>query len=149
MLRTELSRRASCSPETVRHYERIGLIEAPPRSTAGYRLYSTVHLRQVCFIRAARSLGFDLDEIRRMLVLARQPDAPCRPLDAVTKTHLRHIDEKIEQLRHLREALARILASCEGGKIATCGIVEALHGEDCQTKPNPSGFNHGGAHITR
>lgn len=130
MLRSELAGQAACSPETVRYYEHIGLIEPPPRTAAGYRQYSEDHLRWVCFIRAARSLGFDLGEIRRMLALARRPDASCRALDALTEVHLRHIDEKIVRLRKLRRAVARLLGTCDDDRVATCKIVEALCEED-------------------
>lgn len=137
MLRGELARRVRCSPETLRYYERIGLLDPPARSPAGYRLYGRHHLRQAQLIRAARELGgFEMDEIRNMLSHARAQEASCDPVDAITREHIRHIDAKIARLRQLRRTLKGMVDACHGDTIADCGIVSALSEQSLPSECN-------------
>lgn len=126
MFRSHIAKRAGCSPETVRHYENRGLIDVPPRSASGYRLYGDKHLQQIHFIRAARELGFDLNAAKQLMRLSTQPDASCAAIDALTRSHLADIDARIERLQRLRRVLARMLGTCQSDRIADCGVIEAL-----------------------
>lgn len=112
--------------ETIRYYEAEGLIPAPARSAANYRLYEQAHLDRLSFIRRSRDLGFTLDQVRTLLRLADDRDAPCAEVDALTAANIAEIDRKIADLQALRGELVRRLDTCSGPTIADCRIIEAL-----------------------
>lgn len=117
--------------ETIRYYERIGLLAAPARSAAGYRLYTPEHVRRLNFIRRGRELGLSLDAVRELLSLARDRLRPCARIDRLVADHIHAIDHKIAGLNQLRGALQRLADSCEGGhRVAECRILEALQEAD-------------------
>jgi Cu(I)-responsive transcriptional regulator len=122
----KLAKAAGTSVETVRWYEREGLISPPPRSASNYRSYGQRDLARICFIRRARELGFPLEQVRTLLELAEDGERDCRRVDALAKEQLDAIDRRITDLGRLRAELARLLASCDGGALADCRIVEAL-----------------------
>jgi Cu(I)-responsive transcriptional regulator len=122
----KLAKAAGTSVETVRWYEREGLIAAPPRSRSNYRSYGQRDLARLCFIRRARELGFSLDQVRGLLDLSENGGRDCRHVDALAKELLDAIDRRIADLGRLRDELARLLKSCDGGALADCRIVEAL-----------------------
>ena len=93
--RGELARRAGCNLETVRYYEKIGLLSEPPRTSAGYRAYGATHERRLRFVLRARELGFSLDEIRALLRLAEERDRPCAEARAVAAAHLDDVRAKV------------------------------------------------------
>lgn len=111
--------------ETIRYYERIGLLPAPDRTPAGYRQYGPDHLRRLAFIRRGRDLGFDIEAIRALLRLAEQPDLPCEEADRLARQHLDAVERKIAELGRLRDAL-RGLTDCHAGSVAECRIIDAL-----------------------
>ncbi len=119
---------------TIRFYEQEGLIEAPARTDSGRRLYSDEDVRRLSFIRHARDLGFELDDIRSLLDLSDQPDRTCADVDQIARLHLNEVEARIERLRALKRELTRIVSSCAGGRTAECRIIEALadHGR-CET----------------
>jgi Cu(I)-responsive transcriptional regulator len=121
-----LARAAGTTPETVRWYEQDGLMAAPARSSGNYRIYGSGDLARLKFIRRARELGFTLDRVRALLDIASDRGGDCASVDAVTKDHLAEIDRKIADLKVLRRELASLVASCNGGKVEDCRIVEAL-----------------------
>lgn len=121
-----LARAAGTTPETVRWYEQDGLMAAPARSSGNYRVYGSDDLARLKFIRRARELGFTLDRVRALLDIASNRSGDCASVDAVTKDHLAEIDRKIADLKVLRRELASLVASCHGGTIDDCRIVEAL-----------------------
>ncbi|MEG3146151.1 helix-turn-helix domain-containing protein [Sphingomonas sp. RT2P30] len=121
-----LARAAGTTPETVRWYEHDGLMAAPARSSGNYRVYGSDDLARLKFIRRARELGFTLDRVRALLDIASNRSGNCASVDAVTKDHLAEIDRKIADLKVLRGELASLVASCQGGTIDDCRIVEAL-----------------------
>ncbi len=129
LLRKELARRTGCNSETIRYYERIGLLDAPPRAANGYRIYDERHLRQLRFIMRARALGFTLEEIRELLSL-RERGRPCREVAAITRRHLETVRGKIRDLERIARRLADTLERCEAaqesGATAGCAILEAL-----------------------
>jgi Cd(II)/Pb(II)-responsive transcriptional regulator len=123
----ELARRADCPVETVRYYEKEGLLPAPRRSGANYREYGPAHLERLAFVRRCRGLDMSLPEIRELLEAIERPGADCGPVDALLDDHIGHVAERIAELRALKEELDAIRAHCAGGKPArACGIVETL-----------------------
>ncbi|MBJ6121953.1 helix-turn-helix domain-containing protein [Sphingomonas sp. BT553] len=112
--------------ETVRYYERAGLIPAPARTGGNYRSYRAQDLERLRFIRRTRDLGFTLDEVRALLEMAGDRDRDCGTVDALASRHLEEIDRKIADLTVLRRELAGVIASCAGGTVAECRILEAF-----------------------
>lgn len=112
--------------ETVRYYERIGLLPEPGRTAANYRAYTATHLARLSFIRRARDLGFTLDQVRALLGLADHQDNDCCAVDALARDHLTEIDRKIADLKSLRRELNDIISQCSRGTIADCRIIGAL-----------------------
>lgn len=112
--------------ETVRYYERVGLIDRPSRTEGNYRSYRPEDLERLRFVRRTRDLGFSLDEVRALLDLAAQRDRDCGTVDELATRHLTEIDRKIADLTALRRELASVISSCEGGTVADCRILEAF-----------------------
>ena len=112
--------------ETVRYYERIGLLPEPGRTPGNYRTYTADHLARLSFIRRARDLGFALDQVRALLGLADNKNSDCCAVDAMTRDHIADIDRKLADLKRLRRELNDLLAQCEQGTIAECRIIGAL-----------------------
>lgn len=121
-----LARATGTKVETVRWYERVGLLPAPARTSGNYRSYGRAHLDRLSFIRRARDLGFTLDQVRDLLQLADQRDRSCEEVDAIARAHLGEVERKIADLTALRRELADIIGRCGHGTIAECRIVEAL-----------------------
>ncbi|MGH6943356.1 MAG: MerR family transcriptional regulator [Geminicoccaceae bacterium] len=121
----ELSRRTGVNVETVRYYERIGLVPPPPRTEGGHRLYPGGHLKRLSFIRRSRELGFTLDEIRNLLSLV-DGGYTCGDVRSAALAHLAGIRRKIADLRRMERTLAETAARCEGGDAPGCPIIEAL-----------------------
>lgn len=117
------------NPETIRYYERIGLLPAPPRSSSGYRRYDEEAARRLRFIRRGRDLGFTIAEITALLGLHDHPEAPCEEADALTRAHLAQVDAKIADLQALRRELAR-LAGCGSREARHCRVIEALEARE-------------------
>ncbi len=112
--------------ETIRYYERIGLLPKPARTGGNYRSYASEHVDRLAFIRRARELGFSIEDVRELLDLAGHRESPCAGIDQITRRHLATIKGKIETLKRLRRELRDTLASCDGGRVAECRIVQAL-----------------------
>ena len=124
----ELADQTGTTPETIRYYERVGVLAEPERSGAGrYRRYGPADVERLSFVRRARELGFSLDEVRDLLGLADQPQRSCGEVDALARAHLAAVDEKLAQLTALRGELERVIGNCQGGlAIADCRILAAL-----------------------
>ena len=122
----ELALEAGSSPETIRYYEQIGVLPVPPRTESNYRDYGPTHVARLSFIRHARSLGFELTDVRALLDLSDRPGQDCAGVDRITTKHLRAVEEKIVQLEALRRELQRIVTACRGGQVADCRIIECL-----------------------
>lgn len=121
-----LSRRAGVHIETIRYYERSGLMPKPPRSGGGHRLYHRDHLKRLVFIRRGRELGFSLEEIRALLGLVDGGGYTCGEVKALTERHLVDIRQKIADLRRLEKTLKEIASQCAGGSVPECPIIEGL-----------------------
>lgn len=122
----ELAAEAGANVETVRYYERIGLLPPPARTSANYRDYNSSHAARLRFIRQARNLGFDIGDIRSLLDLGSSPDQDCGHVDQLTRMHLRAVERKLVQLEKLRRELAHMLAQCQGGVVRDCRIIQSL-----------------------
>lgn len=127
----ELARRTGVKVPTIRFYEQIGLIDAPPRTEGNQRRYGKTEVDRLNFIRHARELGFEVDHIRELLAMSQEPQASCHQADSIAKSHLREVDRRIEKLQALRVELARMVDECGHGRICDCRIIEVLadHGQ--------------------
>jgi len=122
----DLAQATGIKVETVRYYERIGLMPPPERTQGNYRSYTTAQLQRLNFIRHARGLGFDIAEIRSLLDLADQPERDCAEADRIATRHLATVEAKIAQLEVLRAELARMVGECRGGRVADCRVLEVI-----------------------
>lgn len=122
-----LSKRIGVNIETIRFYERIGILPKPPRTVGGHRIYGHDHSKRLCFVRRSRELGFSLDEVRVLLQLVDGGRYTCAEVKAVTLDHLADVHRKIADLRRLERALAAMAAKCRGGKVPDCPIVDVLY----------------------
>jgi Cu(I)-responsive transcriptional regulator len=122
----DLSQGTGVNVETIRYYERIGLMPKAARSSAGYRLYDDKHRERLGFIRHSRELGFALDDIRELLALSDDPNHSCESADGIARAHLHDVEAKIASLEALRKELKRMVAQCRRDKIADCRVIRAL-----------------------
>ncbi|MBN9079730.1 MAG: MerR family transcriptional regulator [Rhizobiales bacterium 65-79] len=129
MQRAELARRTGSNLETVRYYEKVGLLPEPPRTAAGYRAYDSTHERRLRFVLRARELGFSLDEIRGLLRLADERDRPCADARDVAAVHLADIRAKITDLKRMERVLKDVVAQCGDGTLPECPLIETLFGK--------------------
>ena len=125
-----LARDSGVNLETIRFYERSGLLPAPQRSPSGYRHYQEQDVRRLRFIRRGRELGFSLEEIRSLLDLAAHPESPCASADQMVREHLDAIETRIRDLQNMRAELSK-LAGCHSGHAEHCWLLEALDDRDC------------------
>lgn len=121
-----VAKRTGLKVPTIRFYEQEGLISPLERTGSGRRLYRDADVRRLSFIRHARTLGFELDDIRSLLDLSDHPQRPCDEADRIARRHLAEVDLRIEQLSALKKELARIVRSCAGGRASECQVIEAL-----------------------
>ena len=122
----ELSRRTGCNIETIRYYERVGLIPPPPRR-GRYRSYGGEDVARRGFVRRARELGFTLDEVRALLRLAAGGQATCAEVRDLAAAHLRDVRARIADLRRMERVLAEAVRDCDAGENVGCPLVEALY----------------------
>ena len=128
----ELSRLSGVNIQTIRYYERIKMVPAPPRTPSGRRVYSAMELRVLAFIRRSRELGFSLDEIRALLRLGGPEKASCHEVRQIAAHHLGDIRAKISDLRKLERLLAKTVAQCTGTMAPECPVLDIL---DIQRPP--------------
>ena len=121
-----LAKATATKVETVRYYERIGLLPAPTRSSGNYRAYRPEHLNRLSFIRRARDLGFSIEQVRALLALSDQKERSCEAVDVIAREHLADVERKIADLALLRRELKELIGRCRRRTIAECRIVEAL-----------------------
>lgn len=124
----ELAQKAGCQVETVRYYEREGLLPAPARSEGNYRLYGAQHLERLVFIRNCRTLDMTLEEIKRLLALRDLPHESCAGINSLVDEHIEHVEARISSLMALREQLTELRDRCNGPQEAEdCGILRQLN----------------------
>jgi Cu(I)-responsive transcriptional regulator len=122
----ELARVADTKAETIRYYERIGLLPPPPRTAGNYRDYSSAHVSRLTFTRRARDLGFSIEQIRALIDLADNKEQSCEAVDLIAREHLANIKRKLGGLAALRRELEALIGQCRHDTIAECRILEAL-----------------------
>lgn len=125
-----LSKASGVNIETIRFYERAGLLPIPQRTASGYRSYRPEDARRLRFIRRGRELGFSLEEIRELLVLSAHPQEPCASADHMVQEHLSAIETRIRDLQSLQQEL-RKLSGCQSGEAEHCRLLEALEERQC------------------
>lgn len=127
----QLAKKAQVNVETVRYYERRGLIPEPPRRESGYRRYAQDAVARIQFIKRVKELGFSLREILELLSLRMDPDTTCADVKRRAEVKIADIEEKIRSLRGMQKALMKLAASCTGrGPTNECPILEALDAEE-------------------
>ena len=122
----ELAHATSTRVETIRYYERIGLLSKPARTSGNYRAYARRHLERLSFIRRGRDLGFSLDEVRELLRLSDDRNQSCAEVDRIARLHLIEVERKLADLAALRVELQQLIDQCQHGTVAECRIIEAL-----------------------
>ena len=128
-----LSKQTGCNRETIRYYERIGLLADPPRTEGGHRMFATDHAKRLTFIRRSRGLGFTLEQVRELLGMVDGANFTCEQVRGITIEHLQAVREEISDLRRMEDVLATMADQCTGGQILHCPVVEALF------EPAPAG----------
>lgn len=127
----QVARRAGFGIETIRFYERIELIDKPPRRPSGYREYPEIVILQLRFIKRAKELGFSLKEIKEQLSLRIDPATTCADIRERAEAKIADIEGKIQSLEGIKHVLTRLTASCGGmGPLSECPILEALEREE-------------------
>lgn len=126
----ELSQRTRCNIETIRYYERVGVLPVPLRR-GRYRAYGEPDVRRLSFVRRARELGFPIEAVRTLLTLADSGPASCAQVRDVASDHLQEIRLRIADLRRMEEVLNDTVQACEAGETAGCPLLETL----CTTTP--------------
>lgn len=123
----QVSKQTGIPVETIRYYEKIGLLPEPAREESGYRRYSEDHVKRLQFIRRCRNLDMAQDEIRELVQLAEQPGRNCQEVDDLLARHLSHVRARLKELRDLEQQLARLRDACSNdGTMAQCGILGGL-----------------------
>lgn len=129
----ELSRRTGVNIETIRYYERVKILPAPPRTASGRRVYGPTETQTLAFIRRSRELGFTLDEIRALLALSAEGgQETCAGVRELAAGHLGEVRAKIADLRAMERVLANAVRSCDAGEAAGCPLIDTL------SRPSPN-----------
>jgi MerR family mercuric resistance operon transcriptional regulator len=124
--RGELARLTGSNLETIRYYEKIGMIPEPPRTASGYRVYDETHASRLRSILRARELGFSIEEIRGLLGLVDGGTQTCAEVKERTERHLTDVRAKIADLQRIEQVLATTAAQCSGEDVPDCPVLEAL-----------------------
>jgi Cu(I)-responsive transcriptional regulator len=128
----EVARKTGVKAETIRFYEREGILSPPPRTRSNYRDYGPGEAATLVFIRRARDLGFSMPDIRELLELSNEDDRSCAAVDSLARAHLDQVKRKIAALQVMRDELSRMIASCEQDRVSDCRIIDALVGQTTQ-----------------
>src|SRR5213593_3218668 len=130
---SEVAKQGGVNLETIRYYERRGLLPRPPRTHAGYRTFGTDAVRRLRFIKRAQELGFSLKEVKALLALRVDARTSCADVRTRAEAKIADIDQKLRALRAMKRALVRLTAACVGrGPVSACPILESLDQESRQ-----------------
>jgi len=121
-----LARHSGVNSETIRYYEKEGLLPDPQRSAGGHRIYDRSHLKRLSFIRRTRELGFTIRDVRGLLNLVDGDAYTCAEVRDRTMVHLRDVEQKLRDLQKMRRTLNSMVSKCEGGLVPECPIIDAL-----------------------
>ena len=124
--RAEMAQRTGCNLETIRYYEKTGLLPDPPRTAVGYRIYSAAHATRLRFILRARELGFSMEDIRGLLGLEDGTAPTCAEVKERTERHLVDIRTRIADLRRIEAVLAATASRCSRAKAPDCPVLDAI-----------------------
>lgn len=124
----ELAKKTNCRIETIRYYEKIGLLPTTARSLGNYRIYNHIHLKRLIFIRNCRTLGMSLSEIQAILHCQTQSEhLNCNEIDAILESHIQHVQQRISELKELAVQLEKLRDACPSQRsMQECGILIAL-----------------------
>ncbi len=122
----QVSAASGCQIETIRYYERIGLLKAPARTEAGYRHYTDADVDRLRFVARGRALGFSLEEIASLLRLAQDEGLSCDDVDRLARAHLADVQQRVGDLLRIQEELQRTIEGCRGTQRSQCSILQAL-----------------------
>jgi len=122
----KVAEQTGCHIETIRYYEKEGLLPSPERSQAGHRLFTSQLIERLVFIRRSRELGFSMLEIRGLLAVVDGEQVSCEQVKHLADTHLTDIHEKISDLRRMEKTLKALSDQCSGDDVPECPIIEAL-----------------------
>lgn len=143
----ELAKRAQIPVETIRYWEKEGLMPEPARTEGNYRRYTKAHLERLLFIRNCRTLDMSLDEIRQLLQLWDQPQQDCGQVNVLIDDHIRHVVTQIEALQTLAGQLRDLRQRCsEAGDVTQCGIIEGLTTGRVTTETGQNHLHKGRSH---
>lgn len=143
----DLAQATGTPVQTIRFYEREGLLPRAARTDSNYRVYQRAHAERLAFIRQCRSLDMTLDEIRTLLALRDAPAGDCREVNALLDEHVRHVAERIRELRALQTVLKTLRARCAGPQpIDGCGILTGLDHAAAAVAPAPPHRHVRGTH---
>lgn len=124
----DVSKQTGCKIETIRYYERIGVIDPPPRRGA-YRDYGPRDIERLRFVRRARELGFSLEEVRALLDLTPGPDVHCDQVQSIAEQHLGNVRAKLADLARMETALTKLIRQCGTTSDDRCPVLESLASE--------------------
>ncbi|MCH7823105.1 MAG: MerR family DNA-binding protein [Proteobacteria bacterium] len=122
----QLSAECDCPVETIRYYEKIGLLPQAIRRANGYRSYDEMHRKWLQFILRSRALGFSQDEVRRLTDLAHQQRPACADVYELLEAHVNDVQSKVRELKRMQQALSRLKAQCHDGTLHDCPVIDEL-----------------------
>lgn len=123
----ELANRSAINADTLRYYEKVGLLEPPPRHPNGYRDYGAEHVERLAFVRHCRALGMSLDDVRRLLGLAERPETDCGAVNRMIEEHLVRVRSRLADLQKLEQQLEVLRRQCTAQtSVDRCGILQEL-----------------------
>ena len=124
--RGKLAKQTGCNTETIRYYEKIGIMPDPPRSSSGYRFYDDHHQRRLRFIMKSRELGFSIEDIKSLLGLVDCHAVSCAEVEKIAKAHLLLVHQKISELHRIADALSLTVKQCSGNDVPECPLIDTL-----------------------
>ena len=121
-----MARATGCNLETIRYYEKIGIMPDPPRSTKGYRSYDNAHVKRLKFVMRSRDLGFSIEEVRGLLGLVDDRSRTCAEVQIIAEDHRTDVQAKIADLQRIERVLSDTVARCTGDAAPECAVIDAL-----------------------
>jgi len=127
LTRGQLAKTSGVNPETIRYYEKLGLLPKPLRTESGYRLFSEEDIKRIKFIKRAKELGFTLKEIKELLQLRFETEGECSEVREIAEIKLKDVQKKIEDLEKIKSILEELINQCPSkGSILKCPIISSI-----------------------